>query len=1056
MNFFTKKMRRMHGLLFAMLSLLFFQQAIAQSQIVTGKVTDANTGEPVIGATVMVVGTTTGVAADVNGDFKISAPANSTLQFKSVGYTPFTIKADPAKPMQIKLTGIHQDLNEVVVIGYGTAQKKDLTGSVSTLKTDRLEKESPVSVQDLLRSGIPGLVVGQSNGAKGGGDIQLRGQRSLKADNSPLLVVDDVIYFGEMSEINPLDIEQITVLKDASAAAIYGAKASNGVIIITTKKGKNAKPTIRLSANNGLVTLANQRPVYDGPGYIQYRQDLANSTANFATPGKYINPTPENLAAAGETLAQWRAFDAINGPSNEDIYLQRLGLFDNERNNYFAGKTYDWFKNSFQRGYNQDYNLSASGKTVDGNTNYYMSLGKLKTEGVVNGAVYGAYRASAKLDQKINNWLTTGFNVNFQDRSDGNFAVDWKGQIINNSPYAVAMDDARNLIGQPMGNGSNQGVNSFYSNQYKQLESGYDVLNTTLYAKVKLPFNITLNTNYAPRFQWFYKRYHESALNPLWTDNGKVEREQKKNFDWLLDNTLNWDATFGQKHRVKVTLLQNAEEHRSWDDDMIGKNFTPTDALGFHNIGAANLPDSQLSTNDIHSTGSALMARLFYSYEDRYMLTATLRRDGYSAFGENHPWATFPSLGFAWNFGDEKFLKWPPLSTGKLRLSWGRAGNRGLSDPYQALANLTTGTGKFGYITQAGVLYNLGQLYQSRLANHDLKWETTTSWNAGIDFGFFNNRINGSIDVYHAPTTDLLVDRALPGFTAFSSITSNLGQVDNDGLELSLNGAIMKKTNFQWNASVSLFLNRNTVKHLYYTYHNQVNADGSVSSVENDDITNSYFIGHDINAIWTYKVIGIWQKGEETDAKKYNEVPGDPKVLDVNNDGKLDNNDKLFLGSGKPRFRWTMRHDFTLFHNLDISMNFYSYIGQSATSDDYRNNTGALETRSSSYIRNYWTPTNPTNDYARLNSGNPSSIGPVQVLDRSFVRFDNLAFSYLIPTKITKKLNINQVRFTAGVRNVAVWSPKYKLGWDPEEPINDGDTPPFLPRIYNLGVNVTF
>lgn len=1059
MIFSTKKLRRLHVLFVAMLCVLFCQQAMAQSQIVTGKITDANSGEPLIGATVMVVGTKTGVAADINGDFKINAPANSTLEFKSIGYTTVTMTADASKPMQVKLTGLHKDLNEVVVIGYGSAQKKDLTGSVSIVKTEKLEKEAPVSVQDLLRSGVPGLVVGYANGsgAKGGGDIQLRGQRSLKANNSPLLVVDDVIYFGEMSEINPLDIESITVLKDASAAAIYGAKASNGVIIITTKKGKNAKPTIRLSANNGLVTLANKRPVYDGPGYIKYRQDLANASNNFTTPGQFINPTPENLAAVGETYAQWKAFSTSVGNSDEDTYLIRLGLFDNERNNYFAGKSTDWYKNSFHTGYNQDYSMSASGRTVDGNTNYYMSLGKLNTQSVVIGPNYTAYRATAKLDQKINNWLTTGLNVNFQDRTDGSLSTDWKGQIINNSPYALQYDDNGNLIRQPMGNSSNLGVNSAYNNAYKEQERGFDVLNTTLYAAIKLPFNITLRTNYAPRYQWFYYRYHESQLNPNWGDNGLVEREQRKNFDWLLDNTLNWDASFGQKHHVKVTLLQNAEDHRSWDDDMVGKNFTPTDALGFHNIGAATLANSSLSSTDTHSTGSALMARLFYSFEDKYMLTATVRRDGYSAFGENHPWATFPSVGFAWNFSDEKFLKWPPLSTGKLRLSWGQAGNRGLDDPYQALANLTTnGNGKFAYVTQPGVIYSVTQLYQDRIANHDLKWETTTSWNAGIDFGFFNNRINGSIDVYHAPTTNLLIDRAIPVITGFTSVTSNLGQVNNDGLEINLNANVMKRSNFQWNANVGFFLNRNTIKHLYYLYHDQTNADGSVSQVENDDKGNSWFIGKDINAIWTYKVLGIYQKGEEAQAKIYGENPGDPKVLDVNNDGKLDDNDKVFLGSSKPRFRWTMRHDFTLFNNLDVSMNFYSYIGQKATSTDYRNNTGALELRSSSYIRNYWTPDNPTNDYARLNSAAAAGITPSQVLDRSFVRFDNLSFSYLIPAKFTKKININQVRISASVRNVAVWAPNYKLGWDPEQPVNDDSTAPFLPRTYTLGLNVTF
>jgi TonB-linked SusC/RagA family outer membrane protein len=1052
MIFFTKKMRRLYGLFVTMLCMLFFQQAMAQSQTVTGKITDANTGEPIVGATVLVVGTNIGAAADVNGEFKISAPTNSMLEFKSMSYTPLTVQADVGKPMQIKLSGVHKDLNEVVVIGYGTAQKKDLTGSISTLKTDKLEKEAPRSVQDILRSGIPGLVVGQTNSAKGGGDIALRGQRSLLANNSPLLVVDGVIFFGELSEINPLDIAQVDVLKDASAAAIYGSKAANGVIIITTKKGRTEKPTISLSATTGLVTMGKNRQVYDADGYLAYREDLFNSTTRFVSPGRFVNPTPENLAAAGITHDQWRAYDNISGASDQDVWLQRIGLFDNERKDYFAGKTYDWYKGSFQTGFNQDYNLSASGVSSNKSTNYYMSLGYLNNEGVVVGDKYHAYRASLKLDQKINSWLTTGVNLNFQDRSDGNLAADWNGQIINNSPYAVPVDDAGNLIGQPMGSSNNQGTNTAYNNQFKVLEKGYNVLNTTLYGNIKLPFNITLNTNYSPRYQWFYNRYFESSQNPLWSDNGKVIRESERRFDWQIDNTLNWEATFNQKHRVKVTLLQNAEEHRSWFDSMTGTDFSPTDALGLHNIDAANPLKSKLHTYDEHSTGNALMARVFYSYADKYMLTATIRRDGYSAFGENHPTATFPSLGFAWNFSNEKFMNWDALSTGKLRLSWGKAGNRSLGNVYQALANLTTGTGKYAYATPSGTVYELGQLYQDRMANHDLKWEATASFNAGLDFGFFNNRLNGSIDVYHMPTTDLLVDQSLAGLSGFTSVTSNLGEVVNDGLELNLNGVIMRKSNFQWNVNVNFYFNKNKVKHLYGTYTDVIGEDGSVvSSTENDDLRNGWFIGRDINTIWTYQVLGIWQKGEEEQAARYGEIPGDVKVLDVDNDGKYTNADKTFQGSGKAKFRWTMRHDFTLFHNLDISMNFYSYVGQKQMSTDYLNNPGALVDRSNSYIRQYWTPDNASNTYARLNSTNVQNISPSRVIDRSFVRFDNVAVSYLLPAAITKKMDISQLRITAGVRNVAVYAPNWEYG-DPEP--DPGSA--FLPRTYTLGINATF
>ncbi|HEY0609372.1 MAG TPA: TonB-dependent receptor plug domain-containing protein, partial [Chitinophaga sp.] len=598
------------------------------------------------------------------------------------------------------------------------------------LKTTRLEKESPRSVQDLLRSGIPGLYVEQNTSAKGGGDMLVRGQRSLKANNAPLIVLDGVIFFGELSEINPQDIEHFDVLKDASAAAIYGAKSANGVVIITTKKGSTDKPTIRFDANTGVAAMGKKREVYDAQGYLNYRSDLFNSTTRWANPAMYSKPTEENLVKYGITMNDWLAYDALTGDP-DDIWLRRIGLFDKERQNYFKGKTYDWFDGSFQHGLQQDYNVSFSGRNKDA-LNYYVSMGYLNNKGIIVGDQYRAYRANIKLDGKVNKWMHTGVNINFQDRSDGNLAVDWDGQIINNSPYALPFDENGQLDPQPMGASVNQGTNTAYHNQYKQLEKGFTVLNTTLYQTIKLPFNITYQLNFSPRMQWFYNRYHESSQNPFWSDNGKVVRETEKKFDWQIDNIITWDYTFAKKHSVKVTLLQNAEEHKGWKESITARDFSPTDALGFHNLGAANPLKTTISSSDFRSTGDALMGRLFYSYDNRYMLTASIRRDGYSAFGASNPRATFPALAFAWNFANERFFHWEPMSSGKLRLSWGMNGNRSI-DIYQALSNLTTGSGRYPYVQSDGTVYELSQLYVDRMANYNLKWEATSSWNIGLD-----------------------------------------------------------------------------------------------------------------------------------------------------------------------------------------------------------------------------------------------------------------------------------------------------------------------------------
>jgi TonB-linked SusC/RagA family outer membrane protein len=1025
---------------------------------VAGIVKSEVTGEALWGVSVTVKNAMNNFSASIQTDstglftFSQLLPGPGySFTFSYIGYesqtlSGYDLKAGADFSLVVEMKDQAQKMDEVVVVGYGSMKKKDLTGAIGQLKTAKLEKESPRSVQDMLRSGVPGLIVGQTSSAKGGGDLQIRGQRSLNGGNDPLIVLDGVIFFGELSEINPQDIEQFDILKDASAAAIYGAKSANGVIIITTKKGKTDKPLIRFDASLGIATMGANRRVYDQAGYLQYRSDMFNSTTRYATPGKYVNPTEENLAKYGITMAEWQAYDALTGDP-EDVWLQRIGLYDKERHNYFNGRNYDWYKGSFQNGLQQNYNVSVSGRSKD-NFNYYVSFGYLNNEGIIVGDKYRAYRANIKVDAKINKWMNTGVNINFQDRSDGNLEVDWDAQIINNSPFATPLDENGILDGQPMGSSLNQGTNTAFHNQYKKLEKGYTVLNTTVYQTIKLPFNITYQLNFSPRMQWFYNRYHESSQNPLWTDNGKVIRENTKNFDWQIDNIISWDHTFAGKHDVKVTLLQNAEEHQSWNESITARDFSPTDALGFHNIGAANPLRTSITSNDTRSTGDALMARVFYAYDNRYMMTASVRRDGYSAFGASNPRAVFPSLALAWTFTNENFFHWEPLSNGKLRLSWGMNGNRSIGI-YQALSNLTTGAGRYAYVQTNGTVYELSQLYVDRMANLDLKWEATSSWNLGLDLGFLSNRVTASVDVYYMPTTDLLVNQSLPDFTGFSTVTTNLGEVVNKGFELNVTSVNMRRKNFEWSSTFGFFFNRNQIRHLYYTYQDVLDKDGNViGSEEIDDISNGWFIGQDISTIWTYKVLGIWQEGERTEAARYGEIPGDVKVEDVNNDGKYTNEDKQFLGYTKPRFRWTLRNDFNLFRNFDLSFNIYSYMGHKQTTTDYLNNTGANTDRTNSYVRKYWTPENPSNKYARLNSTNVQNISPSLVLNKTFIRLDNISLSYTMPERITRKLDMAQCKIFAGVRNVAIWRTEWEY-WDAE-------TASILPRTYTMGISATF
>lgn len=812
------------------------QMVQQQKQSVSGIVKDS-TGEPIIGANIREKeNPSNGTITDIDGHFSLNVAPGATLEISFIGYKLTAVKATAGKPLNVILTEDNEMLEEVVVVGYGTMRKKDLTGSVVQIRPDKLANEAPKTVQDVLR-GTPGLNIGYNADAKGGGTMMVRGQRSVyvtdketpanDTHNTPLIILDGMQFYGELSEINPEDIGQIDVLKDASAAAIYGAKGANGVIVVTTKKGKMGKPTINVSATLGINTKSAYRDVFNASEYMQYREDwykVGTYGVNPAT-GKYeayqtgqTNPGyydhPDNLGRYGVTQDQWMAYSKNeSGESALSIYAKRLGLEDAVLRNFLAGKTHDWYDQTFRTGINQDYNASVSGASE--RMSYYMSFGYQKNEGAVKGNDYSAMRANLKVSGKVTDWLEIGANVNFQDRTDGDIAVSlgtnyWDANMLRNSPYSDYTNEDGSLAQYPMGSTVKRGYNYEFDRQYLDLDKGYTVLNTIFNAKVKLPFNITYDFNIAPRYEFFHNYYFMSAELPDSSPTSRgVDREHSKRFDYSLNNTITWDQTFAEKHHVILTLVQEAEERRYWNDKIEARNILPSDALGFHNTQNGTKDNSKFNTNDTHETAAAYLGRLFYSYDDRYMFTGTVRRDGYCAFGANNPWATFPSLSVAWSFANEKFFKWEPMSTGKLRVSWGKNGNRQLKDPYLALANLASGTGgTMGYFTGSDYV-DMKYLSVDRLSNANLQWEKTSSWNFGLDFGFLNDRISGSLEAYFMKTNDMIMSQRLPGFCGFGEITTNLGEVQNNGFEFSLNTVNISNSDFEWRTTFGFAYNKN-------------------------------------------------------------------------------------------------------------------------------------------------------------------------------------------------------------------------------------------------------
>ena len=1017
--------------------------AFAQPKTVSGVVKDAE-GSPVIGANVVEKGTTNGVFTDVSGRYSLAMQSkNPVLQISYVGYVAQEISVGAKTTVDVVLEEDKAQLEEVVVIGYGTAKKKDLTGAISTVNTEKMTAEAPRSVSDLLRSAAAGLQVSMSTDAEAAGSYSIRGTTTLSAGSSPLIVLDGVIYNGSITDINPQDVASVDVLKDASSAAIYGAKSANGVICINTKKGTGGRPTISFNANIGFVNRARPVDVLDGAGFVKFRQDYEEgqltNEERLRVPEKFRDP--RNLQGIDQLT--WYNYDQATPvtslPDEETLmrtWLSRLEFKTIEQDNYLAGLETDWDDIVYQTGLQQDYTASIANRNE--NTSYYWSVGYADREGVIVGNRYTNLRTRLNLESKVSKWMTVGMNASFAERKGGYLQAD-HGQRENNSPYTpFTMDPDSPYYRYP--SGDNNTLNPFFANTYIDRRQVTQTLNASIYTKIQLPFGIEYQMNYTPYFRWYEYYNHNSSESPDYAGvGGEATRQHQKTYNWQLDNVIRWQREFG-RHNISVTLLQNAEKNQYWSDSMNAKNFSPMDILGWHRVQAGT--EQSISSDDTYDTGDALMARLYYSFRDTYMLTASVRRDGYSAFGGGNPRATFPAVALGWVFTNEKFMEkassW--LNYGKLRVSWGQNGNRDIGR-YVALSTLTSSLHPYIDSTTGGI-YTTSQIWVDRLANKNLSWETTESWNFGLDFGLFDNVLRGSAEFYLAKTKDMLVSRSIPSITGFDSVYDNLGQLNNHGFELTLNATPVRNRVFSWDSTVTFSLNRRKIVHLYGNYVDVLDDEGNViGRREEDDVKNGWYIGHDTNQIYGYKRLGVWQVDEEEEAARYGLKPGDFKYLDVDDNGVLNTDDKVWQGYTTPRYRASWRNEFNFKNGISLSFLLYGNFGQWGTLNRAANAISQPDRHTTIEI-DRWTVDNPTNDYARIGSTNKGN----NYVKKDFVRMESIALSYRLPKKWLSKVWIQNATISFTVRNAFVMTGWY-LG-DPEQ----GD---LTPRTWNINLNFT-
>lgn len=1009
------------SILMSVLMLAISFPAAAQNQMsVKGTVKD-ETSVTLPGVNVLNVTSNTGTITDIDGNFVLSAKKGDELRFSYIGMKDFIVKVSGDR-VDVVLKEASELLEDVVVIGYGTSKKKDLTGAVASIKLE----DSPVmsmpnnNVLESLKGSLPGVNIGMSSSAGGTPSFSIRGQNSIKAGTSPVLVVDGIIG-GNFAELNPQDIASIDILKDASSTAVYGSRAANGVILVTTKRGKSEKPRFNFSMNYGLQNWTRKPEMMNGEQYVKFRQD-------------------------------WAKAEGREGVNLEPEYL----LLPKEYEAYSQGSEYNWFDETTQTAPTQSYQLSVSGASEK--FNYYISGNYLDQKGLLQDDRFTRSSFLAKFEANLNAFIKAGVNLNGSMRDYSGVAPDMY-QATYLSPWGFKNSTfdgfEEKLERYPSGSTTwNNPLWNAWGVDDKEIYYGFSAKG---FLDIKLPwikgltwklngaYNIKHNT--VARFtheEHYVNTLKEGDLrNPSqFLKNANGSFYEGNTTHWVMHQILNYNRQFGE-HRVDLTFMSERQASHSYGVNAKATDFEQAGStvLGYNALEKGNAEKRSVDTWKSRSAQLAYMFRVNYVWKDRYHVSASWRRDGFSAFSEGQKYGDFKSAAVAWSVSEEEFMKNDVLNYLKLRLSYGENGNPSI-DSYSTFPKVGDGSYIFGtdYVKT---------LYQSSLANKSLGWERTNAFNMGVDFGLFENRLSGNIEYYRSKTHDLLVSRRLPSTSGYGSILDNMGEVANWGVELGLHSINVQAKDFQWTSDFSFWLNRNKIVSLY-----GLDTDGD--GKEDDDLSNGWFIGKSLGAVYTYETDGIVQEGDVEYMNKYNMQPGDVKIVDQNGDGKINADDKKIIGYTKPNFNMNLRNTFAyknwqLYFSIDYiagggKNNYYIADNEKGFNPNRMPNANWLN-------EEYWTPENPSNVSPRANYNNKTyGLGFYQ--SRSFVRLQDITLSYQFSEELLKKTKfLTNARVFVSGKNLLTLT-----GWrgmDPETGQKIGEGSPSF-KTYSLGVNVSF
>jgi TonB-linked SusC/RagA family outer membrane protein len=981
--------------LFTLLLLLALPFCLtAQDKTVSGVITNSETGEPVAAATVAVKGKNSSVISDAQGSFKIKADAGDILQITSIGYANLEV-AVPAQDevLQIRLVASNKQLNEVVVVGYGTKKRSDVTGSVVSVPKSRLERLPVTNILHAIEGSVAGVNISQGSSVPGSSaGILVRGQNSISANTSPLIVVDGIPFNksgGITNDINPNDIASIEVLKDASATAIYGMNGSNGVILITTKRGTTGKPVIRYSGYTGVDNIVQTLTPSSPAQYVQ----------KYADWWKQVNPT----TAQGNVL-----------PNTYEVA------------NYNAGKTVDWLNEVKRQGVIQDHNLSISGGTKE--FKYFLSGEYLKQLGAVKGYQYHRASVRSNMDINLTDYLSVGTSLFYANNNyDGGRANFYLAAAM--SPYGTLRNAAGNYEIFPMY------PELLYENPLLGLNTERvdrsNNLNGNAYAEIKfngvlqgLKYRLNVGTNYITTRAGSYRG--RNANNTI----GSASTSNSETNSWVVENILTYAKNFGV-HHFDFTGLYSAQQRRYFSSNAGATNFI-NDELAFYNLGAGATQTAG-SYQDKYNIASQ-MGRINYTYNSKYLLTVTVRRDGSSVMGANTTkYGVFPSVALAWNISNEDFMgKAKFINNLKLRTSYGHTGNEAIG-VYQTITTDASVRYPFNGTSTIGVL-------ASNLGNADLHWETSKTFNVGVDFGLLNNRLNGSVDFYNTRTNDIILRRNLPVITGYSIILDNLGITQNRGVDIVINSDNISTKDFKWQTTANFAANKNKLIDLY--------------GDKKDDLGNRWFIGKPIGVIYDYKMAGVWQVGEDPTGWDAGAKPGDLKFADTNGDKKIDGNDRIILGQTAPKWTGGLINTFS-YKNLSLTVFIQTVQGaiKNNVTLTYADEAGRMNIPVET---GYWTATNKSN--TRPSLGYTNSKGYGYASDNSFTRIKDVSLSYTFGKNVLDKIKLGSLTAYVSGRNLYTFT--NWIGWDPEHNYSfrgSGDWTNNYPitRQFVFGLNVT-